>query len=65
MACIVRIDDGRTRGWQARAYTVAPRYVSKLFSDRQYGGQAKAYAAALAATSGLQRKARRVRQATT
>lgn len=61
MAHIVRINGNHTRGWQAREYTIAPRYVSKLFSDRQYGGEAAAYKAALKALSGLKRLARRTR----
>lgn len=63
-AFIVRIDsaDGRTHGWQARAYTEAPRYVSRLFSDRQLGGQRKAYQAAMQALPALKRKAARARR---
>lgn len=62
MAHIVRIDSASTHGWQARAYTVAPHYVSQLFSDGQHGSKAKAYAAALANASSVQRKASRMRR---
>jgi len=62
--CIVRIEsaDGRTNGWQARVYTVAPRYVSRLFSDRSCGGQRKAKRLAQAELPALARRAARVRR---
>lgn len=61
---VVRIDsaDGRTRGWQACVYVQHPRYVSKLFSDGQHGGQAKAYQAAIEALPSLKRKAKRAQR---
>lgn len=61
MAFIVRIDSKscHTRGWQAREYTSAPKYVSKFFSDSIYGGKHKAYIAAQQALPALKRRARR------
>lgn len=38
----IKSADGSTCGWQARVYTVAPRYVSEFFADRKHGGTRKA-----------------------
>lgn len=48
---VQRIDskDKRTAGWQARVYTVAPRYVSRFFADKLHGGKRKAKALAMEA----------------
>lgn len=58
---IIRIESASTKGWQARAYTVAPRYLSKLFSDAKCGGIDAAYALAADEVKKLKRKARRRR----
>lgn len=60
---VQRIDraESRTHGWQARAYTVAPRYLSAFFADREHGGQAKALELARAAEKTLRRIASRRR----
>jgi hypothetical protein len=63
MSHVVRIQskDGRTTGWQARAYIgTGPRYVSRLFSDRKHGGEVQAYQLADQERPRLARKARRV-----
>ena len=51
--------DGRTIGWQARAYTQWPRYISQFFADRKHGGKRKARQAAKDAEAALQARARR------
>jgi len=39
---ISRIDSKNTHGWYVRVYAKGAVFVSKLFSDRQYGGKKKA-----------------------
>ncbi len=39
---ISRIDSKHTHGWYVRVYANGGVFVSKLFSDRQYGGKQKA-----------------------
>ena len=62
MAYLVRIVRERagttTRGWQARAYTFAPRYVSRFFNAAGHGGMRGAQAAARAALPELEQRAR-------
>lgn len=61
---IVRIDDDkrRTHGWQARAWTVYPHYLSRLFSDKTHGGIVRAKRAARQALPELQQEAARARR---
>jgi len=67
MAYLVRIVRQRrgstTRGWQARAYIHAPRYVSQFFSAANHGGMRGAEAAARAALPEVERLAKRARRA--
>jgi hypothetical protein len=56
------IPSRRTKGWQARAYTQWPRYVSRFFSDKAHGGSRKAKAAAMQAQAELERQARKARR---
>lgn len=60
---VQRIDDdaSHTHGWQVRAYTVAPRYLSRFFADRLHGSSGLAHEAARRAEPRLQRLARRQR----
>ena len=58
---IIRIDSKSTHGWQARAYTKAPKYVSKLFSDAKHGGSVAAYRMAEREVRRLRRVAGNVR----
>lgn len=62
---LVRIDNERrhTHGWQARAWTVRPHYLSRLCSDSVHGGPNKAKRAARRAEAELQLEAARVARA--
>ena len=64
MAYLVRIVRQRrgstTRGWQARAYIRAPRYVSRFFSADSHGGMRGAEAAARAALPEVERLAKHI-----
>ncbi|MEY5100125.1 MAG: hypothetical protein RJA36_2844 [Pseudomonadota bacterium] len=64
MAYLVRIERERagttTRGWQARAYIKAPRYVSQFFSAAEHGGMRGAQAAARAKLPEIERLAKRI-----
>lgn len=64
---LVRIDNDkrRTHGWQARAWTVYPHYLSRLCSDSTHGGPDKAKRAARRAEAELEREAARVARAIT
>ena len=61
MAYLVRIQRQRaqstTRGWQVRAYTVNPLYVSRFFSAADHGGMRGARRAAMAAMPDVEREA--------
>ena len=59
---IQRIKSSSSPGWQARAYTQWPRYLSEFFADRLYGGKNKAKALAEKASRKLARKARALRR---
>lgn len=54
-----------TKGWQARVYTRAPKYVSAFFSDSLHGGSRKAKDAAIKAERKLKRMAASARREAT
>lgn len=58
----IETTNGRTKGWQARQYTKAPKYLSAFFADKLHGGKRKAKALALAADEELRSEAEVLRR---